>query len=70
MFRDYDASRVWETSFIAVNLHPNHRLSWSDYKDKIQGFIVAAEKFETEVIDLTTLLPQSWLQLPLQQRQG
>ena len=70
MLRDCDSSRVWETSFIAVNMHPNHRLSWEDFRDKINGFIVASQKFETEVIDLQTLLPQSWLQLPLEKRQG
>ena len=69
MLRDCDSSNVWETSFIAVNLHPHHRISFEDWLDKISPHVKAAEKYETEVINLSELLPKSWLQVPLAQRQ-
>ena len=69
MLRDCDSSNVWEASFIAVNMHPLHRISFEDWLDKISGFVRAADKFEEEVIDVTELLPKSWLRVPLKQRQ-
>ena len=70
MLRDCEDSNVWEASFVAVNMHPVHRISFDDWMEKISPFVKAAEKFEEEVIDLTELLPKSWLQLPLHQRQS
>lgn len=61
MLRDCSASNVWETSFIAVNLHPNHHISFDDWLEKIDPFVTAAEKYEDEVVDLSELLPKSWL---------
>ena len=69
MLRDCDASRVWEASFIAVNMHPLHRLGVDDWLQKVHGFVRAADKFEDEVVDLSSLLPQSWLVLPVEKRQ-
>ena len=69
MLRDCDASNVWESSFLAVNMHPMHRIGFSDWMQKISGFVEAASKFEEEVIDVTDLLPKSWLQQPLAKRQ-
>lgn len=70
MLRDCTDSNVWESSFIAVNMHPLHRIPFEDWMQKISPFVKAAEKFEDEVIDLTELLPKSWVQLPLHQRQS
>ena len=70
MLRDCDNSNVWQASFIAVNMHPNHRLGIEDWMQKICGFVKAADKFDKEVIDLSALLPQSWLVLPLTKRQS
>ena len=69
MLRDCSASRVWETSFIAVNLHPHHRIPFDDWLDKISAFVSAAEKYDDEVINLSELLPRSWLEVPLPKRQ-
>ena len=69
MLRDCDSSRVWEASFIAVNMHPLHRINFGDWLMKISGFVKAAEKFEQEVINVSELLPKSWLQTPLAKRQ-
>ena len=68
MLRDCDESDVWESSFIAVNMHPLHRLSFEDWMHKMQGFIRAADKFDDEVIDLSAMLPKSWLKLPAETR--
>ena len=70
MLRDCEDINVWEASFVAVNMHPVHRISFDDWMEKISPFVKAAEKFEEEVVDLTDLLPKSWLQLPLHQRQS
>lgn len=70
MLRDCDQSNVWECSFIAVNMHPLYRISLEDWLDKIRGFTRAAEKFDDEVIDLSSMLPKAWLQTPLSKRQG
>lgn len=69
MLRDCDASNVWECSFIAVNMHPLHRIPLEDWLDKIRGFTRAAEKFDDEVIDLSAMLPKAWLESPLTKRQ-
>ena len=69
MLRDCDASNVWETSFIAVNFHPHHRISFEDWLEKIDPFVKAADKFEAEVINLSELLPKSWLKVPYNKRQ-
>ena len=50
-------------------MHPLHRLPLEDWIQKICGAVKAADKFESEVIDLSSLLPQSWLALPLLKRQ-
>ena len=69
MLRDCDKSNVWEASFLAVNMHPNHRVGIEDWLDKIRGFTKAGEKFDDEVVDLSSMLPKVWLETPLQQRQ-
>lgn len=68
MLRDCDASNVWESSFIAVNMHPHHRISFEDWMEKNAGFARAADKFSDEVIDLSSMLPKTWLEIPTQQR--
>ena len=69
MLRDCDQSNVWECSFIAVNMHPLHRIPLEDWLDKIRGFTRAAEKFEDEVINLSDMLPKVWLETLLNTRQ-
>ena len=69
MLRDCDDSNVWEASFLAVNMHPLHRRPFAEYVQKIKGFVDGAEKFESEVVDLTEMLPRSWLEIPSQRRQ-
>ena len=64
MLRDCDTSCVWESSFIAVNMHPLHRLPFEEFLPKINGFVQAADKFDSEVIDVSALLPKSWLKIP------
>ena len=69
MLRDCTESRAWEMSFIAVNMHPHHRIPFDDFMEKIDGFVKAADKFEDEHIDVRELLPQFWLKHPLAKRQ-
>ena len=64
MLRDCDKSFVWEASFIAVNMHPLHRRPFEEFLQQINGFVQGAEKFEDEVIDVSALLPKSWLDIP------
>ena len=59
MLRDCDKSKVWEASFLAVNMHPLFRISFDDWLFKIRGFVQAADKFEEEVIDVTELMPKA-----------
>ena len=70
MLRDCSESRVWENSFVAVNLHPHHRISLEDWLQKIGHFVEAADKFEEEVIDEQQLLPTEWKNTPLSVRQS
>ena len=69
VLRDCAQSEVWRNSFIAVNMHPVHRLSLKDWLQKIGHQLVAADKFEKETIDLHTLLPKSWKNCELSKRQ-
>ena len=59
----------WENSFIAVNMHPWHRLPIDEWLCKIKHDVLAADKFEKEVLDLKKLLPKPWTTLPLEKRQ-
>lgn len=69
VLRDCAQSEVWRNSFIAVNMHPVHRLSLKDWLQKIGHQLVAADKFEKETIDLHALLPKSWKNCELSKRQ-
>lgn len=69
ILRDCKESQVWENSFIAVNMHPHYRISLEDWMVKIAPFVVAADKFETEVIDELALLPADWKKTPFTLRQ-
>ena len=68
MLRDCALLRVWENSFVAVNLHPWHRVSWEDWLPKIQPFVQSAQKFDKEIVDLHSLLPATWKNEPLEMR--
>jgi hypothetical protein len=68
MLRDCAASRVWENSFVAVNLHPHHRVSLDEWLQKINHFVQGAEKFEAEEIDEFALLPSDWKKKSLEKR--
>ena len=41
MLRDCRDSNVWENSFVAVNMHPDHRVSFDDWVKKIAPFVKA-----------------------------
>ena len=69
VLRNCAKSRVWENSFVAVNMHPHHRVSFAEWVPKIAPFIGAAEKFEQEVIDDAALLPAEWTSHKLSSRQ-
>jgi hypothetical protein len=60
MLRDCTNSNVWQNSFIAVNMHPWHRIGVEDWIQKISPFVNAADKFEAEVVDEVALLPSHW----------
>ena len=61
MVRDSAESRVWESSFIAVNMHPENRLGIEDWLKKIHADVTVASKFETEDLDdLKALRPAIW----------
>ena len=70
MLRDCAASRVWENSFVAVNLHPHHRIGLDDWLQKIAHFVAGADKFEEEHIDEEELLPTEWRRQKLALRQS
>ena len=65
MLRDCRDSNVWENSFVAVNMHPDHRVSFDDWVQKIAPFVKAADKFEAEVVDEFAMLPAEWRKKPL-----
>ena len=69
MLRDATTSDVWMNSFLATNMHPHYRLSLDDWLQKIHPFVEAADKFETEVVDMVALLPAEWRKQPLTRRQ-
>jgi hypothetical protein len=69
MLRDCASSQVWQNSFLAVNMHPWYRISLDDWLEKISTFVEAADKFETEVIDVQMLLPSAWRRETLASRQ-
>ena len=69
MLRDCKKSRVWENSFVAVNMHPDYRVGFKDWLQKIAPFVQAASKFEKEVVEEHALLPAEWKKHTLEQRQ-
>lgn len=62
MLRDCDRSNVWENSFIAVNMHPVHRVGIEDWLAKINDAVEASSKFEEESFSFT--LPKQVLDIP------
>ena len=61
MLRDCGASDVWTNSFIAVNMHPDYRVGYDEWMQKISPAVASADKFETEGdVDLAELLPKAW----------
>ena len=70
MLRDCNKSRVWENSFVAVNMHPDYRVGFQDWIQKIAPFVQAANKFEKEVVEEHALLPAEWKKHTLEQRQS
>ena len=62
-------SNTWENSFVAVNMHPWHRVNFDDWLVKIAPAVKAAEKFEAEVINDFEMLPTAWRNQPLSYRQ-
>ena len=54
---------LWVNSFIAVNLHPRHMLSFSDWCKKISPFMQSADSFELVTqnkVNEYKLLPAVW----------
>ena len=69
MLRDCAASDVWQNSFIAVNMHPDYRLSIEDWLKKITPAVLGADKFEKENIDLAEMLPKAWIETKEEKKQ-
>mmetsp|Transcript_20420 Transcript_20420/g.37490 ORF Transcript_20420/g.37490 Transcript_20420/m.37490 type:complete len:186 (+) Transcript_20420:142-699(+) len=54
---------LWVNSFIAVNLHPRHMLSFSDWCKKISPFVQSADSFDLVTqnkVNEYKLLPAVW----------
>jgi hypothetical protein len=53
----------WVTSFKRVNLHPDHRVCFPEWCNKISHFLKGGESFKPETVMLDTykLLPPFWL---------
>ena len=51
---------AWIHSFIRVNLHPDHRLSFADWIKKIESQVVAGESFFKRRTSLYDILPKFW----------
>ena len=61
MLRDCSASDVWTNSFIAVNMHPDYRIGYEEWMQKISPAVASADKFETEgEVNYAELLPKAW----------
>ena len=59
---------AWIKSFIRVNLHPDHRLSFVDWIKKIESQVVAGECFFKCRTSLYDILPQFWKQMSVEDR--
>ena len=51
---------AWINSFIRVNLHPDHRLSFLDWIKKIESQVVAGESFFKRRTSLYDILTKFW----------
>ena len=59
---------AWISSFKRVNLHPDHRLDFEQWLDRIGSKIVAGEKFFKRRHTLHDMLPQFWKQMSVEDR--
>ena len=59
---------AWINSFIRVNLHPDHQLSFVDWIKKIESQVVSGGSFFKCRTSLYDILPQFWKQLPVEDR--
>ena len=54
---------IWENSFIAVNLHPQHMISFEEWCQRISPKMMSADSYELtrkENVDPYHLLPALW----------
>ena len=56
---------IWEGSFIVVNLHPLHMISFKDWCKKLETFMKASNSFDLITqsdnnFDVYTILPPLW----------
>lgn len=52
---------IWSKSYIACNLNPLHRISFSEWCDKISSDLEAGQQFKPETSsDIYSLLPSFW----------
>ena len=64
MLRDCAETDVWQNSFIAVNMHPDCRVGFDEWIQKISPAVASADKFEEEgEVDLAELLPRAWREI-------
>jgi hypothetical protein len=58
-----DSGKAWEVSFIQVNMHPKHRLSFEDWIKKLvkKGTMQSGDTFQHEgEVDHFSMLPDFW----------
>ena len=65
MLHNCSVNPLWESSFVAVNMHPKHRMGIEDWLVKIKADVKAADRFEIEHADnVGGVLPPLWLKTP------
>ena len=61
---------LWEGSFKLCNLHPDHRLPFAEWLEKIDHFLMSGESFKLETVDKFHLLPPLWIGMSPQERKA
>ena len=54
--------KLWEKSFIATNMHPQHRLQFGGLVKKVESCLQGGDSFKVEgPVDKFNLLPEFWI---------
>jgi hypothetical protein len=64
------SAEPWVSSFKKVNLHPHHRVDFTDWCKRIENKLKMGEQFFKNMVGLWDAMPAFWKTMPPEHRQA